>query len=66
MNTDLHAFLAERLGDKPSVTLRISEIEQLAGEEWLLEVSFQAQKLRVRIRPHPKDVTLAVLERESM
>jgi hypothetical protein len=65
MAISLHEFLNEQLGNKNSVIVRFSEIEQIAGEEWLLEVCFAAERLRVRVNAHPKDFSLAVIERDS-
>jgi hypothetical protein len=64
MAISLPEFLNEQLGNKNSVIVRISDIEQIAGEEWLLEVCFAAEHLRVKVNAHPKDISLAILERD--
>src|SRR5690606_12957161 len=64
MTTPLHHYIKQALGEKTSAVIRISEIEQLGGEDWLLEVSAQAEQLKLQVMPHPQDTTLVLIERE--
>lgn len=65
MTTPLYNYLQQALGEKPSVSMRISEIEGLAGEDWLLEVAAHAEELKLHVMPHPKDVSLIIIQRQD-
>ena len=65
MSIELYDYLRHTLGDNASVIIRISEIEALGGEDWLLEVSAQAERLKVQVMPHPQDFSLIVVERDG-
>ncbi|MFT0545540.1 hypothetical protein ACMHYO_04180 [Allopusillimonas ginsengisoli] len=60
MKTTLYTLLQERLEDKEFIEIKISELEAIAGDDWLLEVNEQAMKLNVIVEPHPSE-RLAVL-----
>lgn len=55
MRHKLYTLLEERLSGKEFVEIQISEVEALAGEDWLLELSEQAAKLNAVAELHPKD-----------
>jgi len=65
MTTPLHNYIKHALGEKPSAVIRISEIEALGGEDWLLEVAAQAEQLKLQVMPHPQDTALILIERET-
>jgi len=65
MTAPLYTYLQQVLGEKPFVVIRISEIEQLGGDDWLLEVAAQAEELKLQVMPHPKDASLVLIERDG-
>lgn len=65
MTIELYNYIRHALGDKSTVVVKISEVEKLGGEDWLLEIAAQAEQLKVQITPHPKDRSLIVIEREG-
>ena len=65
MTTALYNHLQQALGEKKSVAIGISEIEVLGGEDWLLEVAAHAEELKLQVMPHPKDLSLILIQREE-
>ena len=65
MNTKLRDYIRERVNHSSSVMVPISELERIAGEDWLLEVVTEAQSLQLRVSPHARDDSFVVIERES-
>lgn len=63
MKKDVKFDLNTALGQKNSITLKIEEIEQSMGEDWLLEFSAQAHALGARIDPHHSDPGLISVTR---
>ncbi len=51
------------LGNRKSITIEITEIESAIGEDWLLELSAQANKLGARIDPHHTDTSVVEITR---
>jgi len=65
MQAKLRHYIREKLGNSRSINVPISELEQIAGDDWLLEVVAQAQSLQLRVTPHARDDSLVLIERES-
>ncbi|NYT75654.1 hypothetical protein H0A71_01455 [Alcaligenaceae bacterium] len=55
MKTTLFTLLQERLDGKEFIEIKISELEAIAGDDWLLEVNEQALKLNIFVEPHPSE-----------
>lgn len=63
MKTKLYVMLEEGLVGKAFIEIPISELEAIAGDNWLLEVSEQAERLNATVQPHPKDPSVALVAR---
>lgn len=63
MGTKLYVDLKSALGCKPSITVKVRDIERTIGEDWLLEFSAQADELGARLDPHPTDESLISVTR---
>lgn len=55
--------LKSALGNRKSITVQISEIETIIGDDWLLELSAQADELGARIDPHHTDTSIVEVTR---
>lgn len=55
VKTTLFTLLQERLDGKEFIEIKISELEAIAGDDWLLEVNEQALKLNIFVEPHPSE-----------
>lgn len=64
MQAKLYELLEERLLGKQFVAMKISEIEAIGGDDWLLELNEQAMKLSAIAEPHPKDPQLVLVSRQ--
>ncbi|TKR54363.1 hypothetical protein D7I39_14940 [Allopusillimonas ginsengisoli] len=65
MKAKLYSLLEERLDGKEFIEIKISELEAIAGEDWLLEVNEQALKLNVLVEPHPGEPLSVLVARSS-
>ncbi len=63
MEKDMKFDLENALGQRKSITVQIEDIEQIMGDDWLLEFSAQAQELGLRIDPHKTDPSLLSVTR---
>jgi len=63
MKRTLYALLEQKLGDQTSITLSISELEHIAGDDWLIEINEQALKFNARADPHPTDPSIVLVIR---
>ncbi|KAA0890808.1 hypothetical protein [Pusillimonas sp. ANT_WB101] len=63
MRNKLYTLLEERLNGKEYAEIKISELETIAGEDWLMEVSEQAAKLNAVAELHPKDRLVVLVAR---
>lgn len=63
VKTTLYMLLEKRLDGKEFIELKISELQAIAGDDWLLEVSEQALQLNLYVAPHPSEPSSVLVAR---
>jgi len=64
MSNELYLLLQQALEREASIDVPISKLQHLAGEDWLLELCTQAQKLNAIAEPHPQNLLYARITRQ--
>ena len=64
MNTELQTLLSSALINKEYATVRVKDVERIAGDDWLLEVCAEAQRLNAVVSPEAGNVLLALVKQE--
>ncbi|NYT36950.1 hypothetical protein ERD78_08710 [Allopusillimonas soli] len=65
MAKDIYSLLSDELNNKTSADIPIKKLQEFAGDDWLLVVTEQAQRLNAIAEPSPGDKRLARIRRSK-
>ena len=65
MAKDIYSLLSAELDNKKSVDIPVKTLQEFAGDDWLLVVTEQAQRLNAIAEPCPRDQRFARISRRQ-